>query len=485
MIDSDLLPAIAGYIDGAWAGAHDRDAFPVVNPATLEVLAEVPAMGYEETNRAVAAAQRALDQPSTPDQRRGWLIALADSLGEHREELGRLVTLENGKPLDQGVAEADYAAGFFRFAAEHLHTLLSHPDPGRLGAHAWNVYLRPAGVAALITPWNFPIAMAAKKLSAALAADCPVVIKPSEITPLSMMALVALGERIGLPAGRLNLVVGAPERIGAVLCEHAAVRVISFTGSTRVGRHLIRATAASVKRLSLELGGNAPFVVFADADLDTAVDHLVGNKFRASGQTCVCANRVLVQRSVHAAFRDRLAARIRTLVTGNGMETGVHVGPLINRESLEKVERHLADALGRGAIEVTRGAPAPVDLPGHFMPPVLLDEVTGSMACAREETFGPLVPLMVFDGEEEALARCNETEHGLAAYLFTGDAARVDRLLPALRFGHVGVNSGTGPTPQAPFGGMKQSGYGREGGFEGIREFLELQTVARAGPSGS
>jgi succinate-semialdehyde dehydrogenase/glutarate-semialdehyde dehydrogenase len=405
---------------------------------------------------------------------------VGDAIRDERSELGRIITLENGKPLDQSVGEADYAAGFFHYTAQHVDALASRTLEERPRDHTWTVHFRPAGVAALITPWNFPLAMVAKKLSAAVAAGCPVVIKPSEITPLSMIALFTLLERIGLPPGAANLVIGMPEPIGAVLCGHPAVRVLSFTGSTRVGKHLIRAAADSVKRLSLELGGNAPFVVFEDADLHLAVLHLIRNKFRGSGQTCVCANRVLVQRPVLEPFAERLAERVRALRTGPGLEEGVDVGPLINRAGYEKVVRHLNDALEKGAVRLAAG-PLPGDGKGGlFFPPTVLRGVTADMACVREETFGPLIPLLPFDTEEEAVAAGNDTEYGLAAYIFTADPARAERVIARLRFGHVGHNTGTGPAPEAPFGGMKQSGFGREGGREGLLEFVEIQTVPRS-----
>jgi succinate-semialdehyde dehydrogenase/glutarate-semialdehyde dehydrogenase len=470
MFASDLIPETKGRIDGAWADAASGKTLAVTDPATGEELARVPDMDGADTTRAVEAADRCFARGAAPPETRGaWLRGVGDAIRGHRRELGRIITLENGKPLDQGVGEADYAAGFFHVTAGNLGAIASRTLAERPRDHAWTVHHRPAGVAALITPWNFPLAMAAKKLSAALAAGCPVVVKPSEITPLSMIALFTLLERAGLPPGMANLVTGMPEPIGRVLCEHPAVRVLSFTG----------ATADSVKRLALELGGNAPFIVFEDADLDAAVDHLIQNKFRGSGQTCVCANRILVQRPVIEPFTAAVADRVRRLRTGPGLEEGVDVGPLINRAGYDKVRRHLSDALAKGAVQIASGPLPPNPGTGLYFPPTVIRGVTPDMACAREETFGPLIPIMEFATEEDAVRESNATEYGLAAYLFTADRARAERVIAGLRFGHVGHNTGTGPAPQAPFGGMKQSGIGREGGIEGILEFVEMQTVPR------
>jgi succinate-semialdehyde dehydrogenase/glutarate-semialdehyde dehydrogenase len=335
-------------------------------------------------------------------------------------------------------------------------------------------------VAALITPWNFPFAMIAKKLAAAIAADCAVIVKPSGKTPLSMIALFELLREAGFPAGRANLVIGRSAPIGQVLCQHPGVRVLSFTGSTAVGRTLISATADQVKRLSLELGGNAPFLVFEDADPAYAAEQLVQNKLRASGQTCVCTNRVFVHRAVAEPFVRALVERVGPLRVGDGMEPGVDLGPLIDRAGYEKVRAHVEDALANGAVRVAGHDfdPEGRDF-GFFFPPTVLRGVTMGMACTREETFGPIFPIVEFETEAEALTWSNQTDYGLAAYVFTEDEARAERVVEQLRFGHVGLNTGTGPAPEAPFGGMKQSGFGREGGAEGLLEFVELQTVPR------
>lgn len=483
MIESPLLPERKGYVGGRWTHADGAGTSPVTNPATGEVLAEVPDMGRDETVRAIEAADHALRAPASLEQRRKWLEQIDHALLASRDELGRILTMEHGKPWTEGKAEVEYAAGFFRFCARHIDELKPRRLEERPRDCTWTVYSRPAGVAGLITPWNFPIGMIAKKLSAALAADCTCVIKPSSKTPLTMIALFTLLDReLDLPPGKVNLVLGPAGRIGDVLCEHPRVGMLSFTGSTGVGADLIRKTAGQIKKLALELGGNAPFLVFEGSDLDRAADQLVANKFRGGGQTCVCANRILVQRPVAGDFAGRVAERVARMKVGNGLEEGVDLGPLIDRNGYEKVRRHVRDALEKGARRVIGDDPGPLDRDwGAFHPPTVISDVTPEMACCREETFGPLVPIMTFEDEAEAVRMANDTEFGLAAYLFTADRALAERVAEALRFGHVGFNTGTGPTPEAPFGGMKQSGYGREGGVEGLHEFVEPQTVAEGG----
>jgi len=482
MIESPLLPNLQGFIDGRWCGGDSGRDFPVLNPANGECLARVPLMGAAETERAVRAAEKAMETPTPLTKRRALLLAIADALTAQRQELGRIITLEHGKPWPEAQVEVDYAAGFFRYCAEHIDAL----EPRRLSERprglTWTVHYRPAGVAALITPWNFPIAMIAKKLSAALAADCSCVIKPASKTPLTMIALFQLlDSAVGLAPGKVNLVMGPAGPIGDTLCTQPAVRSVSFTGSTETGRALMAKCAAGLKRLTLELGGNAPFIVFADADLEAAADQLMANKFRGAGQTCVCANRILVQRAVLAPFTELVAERVRRLRVGDGMEPGVDIGPLIGRDGFNKVRRHVADALARGARLVVGELPPPADKDwGCFYPPTVLTDVTPDMAVQCEETFGPLVPIMPFTDEDEAVRLANATEFGLAAYLFSGDDERAERVIRRLEFAHVGHNTGSGPTPEAPFGGRKQSGFGREGGIEGLFEFVEPQTVPRA-----
>lgn len=480
MISSPLLPHLTGSIDGQWASAPASARFPVVNPATGELLAELPDMGEDAAQEALEAAAQSCAAPPLAE-RRTWLTGIARALGQHRDELARIITLEQGKPLKESLVEVDYAAGFYQFFAEHLDALEARTLAETIRQCEWTVHHRPAGVAALISPWNFPLAQFSKKLSAALAAGCAVVLKPAELTPLSAIAFWTLLEKMGLPMQRLNLVMGRAAPIGKVFCEHPAVRVISFTGSTATGALLARQAAPHIKRLALELGGNAPCIVFEDADMERAADALVANKFRCAGQTCVCANRVYVHEDIHARFVESLAARISKLKSGNGLDPETDIGPLIDRAAFEKVQAHVADALDHGAQRIFGDeARPPSNDWGCFFPPTLLTRMTDGMLAFREETFGPVVAVKSFTSESEVIAAANGTPCGLAAYLFTGDAERARRCAEQLHFGHVAINSGSGPTPEAPFGGMKTSGIGREGGVEGLAEFIEPQTVATA-----
>ena len=483
-LNSTYLKHVQGYVDGRWCGADSGATAPVTNPANGEVLANVPVMGAAEAARAVEAAARVVQNPPSLDQRRRWLEAIAARLTADKNELGRIITLEHGKPLKEGVGEVEYAAGFFEFFAKNLDALKDHKLPDVIRNCVWTVHHRPAGVAALIVPWNFPLGMLAKKLAAAIGAGCATITKPASLTPLSAIALWHAMEGLGMPPGFANLVIGKAGPIGDVLCSHPAVRIISFTGSTETGKVLIEKTAPHIKRLAMELGGNAPFIVFDDADLDAAVEALMGNKFRSAGQTCVCANRVYVHRAVSQSFLEKLRKRVAALKVGDGMAEGTDIGPLVDRAGFDKVAQHVKDALNRGAKRLVGGDPArPAQDWGAFYPPTLLTDVTPEMLACREETFGPLVPVILFENEDDVVKRANETEFGLAAYVFSKDAQRVQRIAPRLSFGHVGVNTGTGPTPQAPFGGMKQSGFGREGGVEGLIEFCEAQVVASALPA--
>ena len=479
MIPADLLKHAGGYIGGQWVCESAGGTFDVVNPATGEVLASLPNMGEVETNAAIEACERALRAAPAPSDRRNWLMAIHDRMLERKHDLGRLITLEHGKPLKEGMAEVEYTAGFFRFFAEQIDRLGAEPLPGRMRNCRWTIHHRPAGVVGLITPWNFPMAMIGKKVAPALAAGCAAVVKPAREAPLSTLALCSLAEEVGVPAGRFNVVVGQAGPIGAALCRHPAVRLISFTGSTEVGRLLIANTAPHIKKLAMELGGNAPFLVFADADLEAAVAALMANKFRAGGQTCVCTNRVYVHRSIARPFTDAVVARVRALRIGNGLDADTDIGPLINRDAFDKVAAHVRDALARGATRLVGGdPPRPSADWGAFYPPTVLTGITPDMLVCREETFGPVVAIGEFDDEDRVVEDANGTCYGLAAYVFTRDAARAERILPRLHFGHVGLNTGTGPTPEAPFGGMKQSGFGREGGLEGLLEFCDTQVVA-------
>jgi succinate-semialdehyde dehydrogenase / glutarate-semialdehyde dehydrogenase len=479
MIQSPLLQNFKAYVAGKWVGADSAGAtFAVHNPASGEKLADLPNMGAVETSAAIESSAAALERDVSLDQRRQWLRRIYDLLMENKQELARIITVEQGKPLKESVVEVEYSAGFFSFFADQLHHLDAEPLPERIRGMRWTIHHRPAGVAGLITPWNFPLAMLAKKLAPALAAGCATVTKPPCNTPLTSVALWHLLEKVGIPAGRANLVLGRPRPIGDTLCSHPAVRIISFTGSTEVGKVLMANVAPHVKRLAMELGGNAPYIVLADADLAVAADSLMANKFRCAGQTCVCANRILVHRDVAEAFTREMANRIAKLNVGNGLEEGVEIGPLINRDAFDKVAQHVKDAIDRGAKRIVGGDRArPANEWGAFFTPTLLTGATSQMLVSRDETFGPVVAIATFETDQQAVQLANSTEYGLAAYLFTKDAKRAEQLTAKLKFGHVAINSGTGPAPQAPFGGMKQSGFGREGGVEGMMEFCESQVV--------
>jgi succinate-semialdehyde dehydrogenase/glutarate-semialdehyde dehydrogenase len=469
-----VLPGPGGFTKG-------RQTFDVRNPATGELLARLPVMGAKETAAAIAAAAASFRHaPASPEVRAGWLRSIVGLLKENREELARIITLEQGKPLAESRTEVDYSSGFFRFFAENIGALAPRRLAAPIHGCEWTVHLRPAGVVGLITPWNFPLAMLAKKLAAALAAGCPSVVKPAELTPLTCVALWNLLGKIGLPPGHASLVVGHPKAIGDALCRDERVRLISFTGSTAVGRLLFAQSAGTLKRLSLELGGNAPFIVFDDAAIEPAVDALITNKFRCAGQTCVCTNRVYLHRRIRAAFIEALVARIGRLKVGNGLEPGTDIGPLINRDGFRKVSRHVADAVRRGAKRVAGITPKePKEDWGFFFPPTVLTGVRPDMLVFREETFGPLISIADFTTEKEVIEAANGTPYGLAAYVFGRDLERTQRVAAGLSFGHVAINSGVGPTPEVPFGGFKQSGFGREGGLEGLLEFCEPQSVAQ------
>ncbi|MBJ6136569.1 NAD-dependent succinate-semialdehyde dehydrogenase [Marinobacter litoralis] len=480
MIESALLQNVKGYIGGRWVENDGGNTFEVFNPATRECIAKVPSMPESDVLAAVEAGKSALrlSNPWPIETRRKWLEGIRDALKEHKAEIGRILCMEHGKPLAEAQGEVEYAAGFFDYCAKHIEALDPHTIPEKPKDCTWTVHYRPVGVVGLIVPWNFPIGMIAKKLSAALAAGCPSVIKPASETPLTMVALFTLVDKLDLPEGMVNLVMGKASVIGKVLCEHQDVPMISFTGSTEVGRKLVLDTAEQVKKLALELGGNAPFIIFDDADLDAAADNLIANKFRGGGQTCVCANRVFIHEDVAETFGEKLAERIGRMTVGDGMKDGVDIGPLVNQAGFDKVKRHLEDALNKGATLVAGKQPGELG-DGLFFPPTAVMGVTRDMCCYREETFGPLVPMALFRTEEEVVEAGNDTEFGLASYVFTADAERAQRVAAGLRFGHVGWNTGTGPTPEAPFGGMKASGIGREGGLEGLFEFVEAQTVPR------
>ncbi|MBK1840473.1 NAD-dependent succinate-semialdehyde dehydrogenase [Azospirillum sp. YIM B02556] len=471
--DPSLL-AERAYAGGAWIDADDGAVLPVTDPATGTVIARVPALGAGETRRAIAAADAAWPawRGRTAAERAALLEAWHGLMLDNLEDLAVIMTAEQGKPLAEARGEIRYGASFVKWFAEEARRVYGDIIPAPAGDRRILALKQPVGVSAAITPWNFPNAMITRKAAPALAAGCPVLVKPSDLTPLSALALAVLAERAGLPAGVFSLLTGAPEGIGGELTANPTVRKLSFTGSTRVGRLLMRQCGDTVKRLSLELGGNAPFIVFDDADLDLAVAGVMASKFRNAGQTCVCANRILVQDGIHDRFAARLAAEAERLAVGNGFEDGVAIGPLINRTAVEKVADHVADALDRGARCLTGGLPSG---DGLFVRPTVLAGATAGMRVAVEETFGPVAPLFRFHSEQEALALANDTPFGLGAYFYTRDIARSWRVAERLEFGMVGLNTGVISMEVAPFGGVKQSGLGREGSKYGLDEYLEIK----------
>jgi succinate-semialdehyde dehydrogenase/glutarate-semialdehyde dehydrogenase len=472
------------YVGGEWVDADGGETFPVVDPATGEALAEVPRLGPAETRRAIEAAEQALPGWSglLAKERARVLRDLADLMLARKDDLARLLTLEQGKPLAESHAEIAYAASFFEWFGEEAKRIygdtIAAPLPGRRVL----VLKQPVGVTAGITPWNFPSAMITRKAAPALAAGCTMVVKPAEQTPLSALAIADLAEQAGLPPGVLSVVTGdaadAPA-IGGELTSNPTVRKLGFTGSTEVGKLLMAQCAAQVKKVSLELGGNAPFLVFDDADLDVVVEAFTTGKFRNSGQTCISANRVLVQRGVFDEVVDRLAGLAGSLRVASGLDEGAQIGPLIDRAGLEKVEQHVADAIERGGEVVVGGARHA--LGGTFFEPTVLTGVTVDARMSCEETFGPVVGLIPFATEEEAVRIANDTPYGLASYFFTRDLARAWRVGEALEAGIVGLNTGFISTEVAPFGGVKESGIGREGSKYGIDEWLELKYFTMAG----
>ncbi len=477
--DSTLLRQSA-YINGAWAGADSGRSFPVSNPASGAILTQVADCGAAETGRAIAAAETALPgwRAKTAAQRGAILRRWNDLILENVEDLALLMTLEQGKPLAESRGEVRYGASFIEWFAEEGRRVYGDVIP----PHAPNlrvlVFKEPVGVVAAITPWNFPNAMITRKVAPALAAGCTVVVKPSEETPLSALALAELAGRAGFPPGVLNIVTGldAPA-IGQALTRSSVVRKLSFTGSTEVGKLLMRQCADTVKKISLELGGNAPFIVFDDADLDAAVEGAIISKYRNAGQTCVCSNRLYVQSGIYEAFLEKFTEAVQKQKVGPGIEQGVSIGPLINAEALEKVERLLGDAVKKGAQVLTGGHA----LQGTFYEPTVLAGVQPGMDILQEEIFGPVAPVTRFDTDEEVIKLANDTPYGLAAYFYGRDVGRIFRVADALEYGMVGVNTGILGTAIAPFGGMKESGIGREGSKYGIEEFLEIKYVCVAG----
>ncbi|NPD16773.1 NAD-dependent succinate-semialdehyde dehydrogenase [Xinfangfangia sp. D13-10-4-6] len=471
-----LLFRNAALIGGDWL---ERGDLAVLNPATGQAIGHVPDCTAAETTAAIAAAETAMIswRKRSHAERADLLLAWYHLMLAHEEDLAQILTAEQGKPLAEALGEIRYGASFIRWFAEEARRINGKIIPSPTGDKRILVTKEPVGVCAIITPWNFPTAMITRKSAPALAAGCTVVIKPSDFTPYSALAMAELAARAGIPAGVINVVTGRPEVIGATLTGSPTVRKLSFTGSTRVGALLAEQCAPTIKKMSLELGGNAPFIVFDDADVDAAVEGAMLSKFRNGGQTCVCANRILVQSGIHDAFVARLAAKVDALKVGPGTAPGVTIGPMINQAAIAKIERHVADALAHGASRAT----AVRDLAPGYADPVVLTGATTAMQLAQEETFGPVAPIFRFETEEEAIAIANGTPFGLAAYFFTRDLARAFRVGEALEFGLIGLNTGVVSHDVAPFGGVKASGLGREGGQEGIEEYLESKTLHLGG----
>ena len=466
---------------GAWIGADSGEVINVTNPANGQVVATVPRMGRAETERAILASQAAQKQwkTLTAAARAAILKRWFDLIKLHTEDLAQILTAEQGKPLAESRGEVNYGASFIEWFAEEAKRVYGEVIPATSNDRKLLVIKQPIGVTAAITPWNFPIAMITRKAAPALAAGCSMIIKPAEQTPLSAIALAVLAEEAGVPSGVLQVITGKAREIGAAMCESPIVTKLSFTGSTEVGRILMRQCADTIKKLSLELGGNAPFIVFDDADLDAAVEGAMISKFRNAGQTCVCANRIFVQTSVFDAFAAKLAAKVSALKVGDGTADDIKQGPLIDRAAIEKVESHIKDALSKGA-KLLQGGKRHA-LGNSFFEPTVLTDVSADSLIFSEETFGPVAPLFRFKTDDEVIELANRTEFGLASYFYSRDIGRIWRVAEALEYGMVGINTGIISTEVAPFGGVKQSGLGREGSHHGIDDYLEIKYIAMAG----
>jgi succinate-semialdehyde dehydrogenase/glutarate-semialdehyde dehydrogenase len=481
ILDNASLLRSRCYIGGSWVDAGGAARIDVINPATREIVGSVPSAGVTETRAAIHAAARAFDtwRAQTAEARGHVLRRWADLMLASENDLATIMTLEQGKPLAEARAEIRYAASYLAWFAEEARRIYGDVIPSPWEDRKLVAVKEPVGVTAAITPWNFPAAMVTRKVAPALAAGCTVVVKPASQTPLSALALAQLAELAGVPPGVLNVVTGSGGVVGGELAANPGVRKLSFTGSTDVGRTLAAQCAPTLKKLSMELGGNAPFIVFDDADLDAAVSGAIAAKYRNSGQTCVCANRILVQDAVYDAFAERLAAAVARLSLGNGLEPGVDQGPLIDAAALAKVEHLIADAQDQGARAITGGRRSV--LGGTFYEPTVLVDVTAEMRISREEIFGPVAPLYRFATEDDAVRMANDTEFGLAAYFYSRDLARAWRVSGRLEYGMVGINCGLISTAVAPFGGIKQSGYGREGSRYGIDDYVHVKYLCMAG----
>lgn len=469
------------YINGQWVAANSGKTLTIHNPANGEQIAQVPACGAEETRQAIAAAEAAWPawRALTAVQRGRILRRWADLMLANQDDLALIMTAEQGKPLAEAKGEIAYAASFLEWFAEEGRRAYGDIIPSPVASSRMLVIKQPVGVCAAITPWNFPSAMLTRKLGPAMAAGCTMVCKPAEQTPLSALALAVLGAEAGVPAGVFNIITGDPVAIGGELTASPVVRKLSFTGSTEVGKLLMQQCAPTLKKLSMELGGNAPFIVFDDADVDAAVEGAMASKYRNAGQTCVCANRFLVQAGIYDTFAAKLAAKVTRLQVGNGLEAGINQGPLIDEAALNKVEALVADAVKGGATVVGGGSRH--ELGGTFYKPTVLTNVLPTMRVAKEEIFGPVAPLFKFHEEAEAIQMANDTEYGLAAYFYARDMGRIWRVSEALEYGMVGVNTGMVSTEVAPFGGVKHSGFGREGSRYGIDEYMELKYINMGG----
>ena len=468
------------FIDGEWIGA-DGATIDVTNPATGELIVKIPSLGVDYVRRAVDAAERAQkDWAARPAKERSAILRKwFDLIMANQDDLGAIMTAEQGKPLTEAKGEVAYAASFIEFYAEEAKRVYGSIVPAPTTDRRIVVLKQPIGVCAAITPWNFPSAMITRKAGPALAAGCAMVVKPASATPLSAFALAELADRAGLPKGLLSVITGRAGELGTEMTTNAKVRKVTFTGSTEIGKKLMEQSASTVKKISLELGGNAPFIVFDDADVDAAVEGALASKYRNTGQTCICTNRFLVHDKVYESFVEKLGRKVEELKVGSGFVDGVAQGPLIDEAGVEKVEEHVADAMAKGARIVTGGKRH--ELGGTFFQPTVIADATPDMKVAQEETFGPLAPVFRFKTEEEAVALANDTPFGLASYFYSRDIARCWRVAEALEYGLVGVNAGLISTEVAPFGGLKESGLGREGGPWGIEEFLETKYVAMAG----
>ena len=463
------------YINGQWKDANSGETIDVTNPATGAVLGTVPKMGAAETAEAIEGARVAQKEwaQRTAKERHAVLIKWFNLMMENQAALGELLTLEQGKPLAEATGEIAYGASFIEWFAEEGKRTYGEIIPGHQRDKRIQVLKQPIGVTAAITPWNFPNAMITRKAGAALAAGCSMVVKPATATPYSALALCVLAEQAGIPAGVLSVLTGSSTAIGGEITSNPTVRKLSFTGSTEVGAKLMAQCAPQIKKTSMELGGNAPFIVFDDADIDAAVEGAIICKFRNNGQTCVCANRIYVQTGVYDAFAEKFAARIATMKVGDGMDEGVAFGPLIEPQALDKVQEHVDDALSKGAEVILGGKPHA--LGGLFFEPTIMTNVDRSMAVTQEETFGPLAPLYRFESEDEVIEQANDTRFGLASYFYAQNLSRVYKVAEALEYGIVGINTGIISTELAPFGGIKESGLGREGSSHGIDDYLELK----------